>query len=161
MLIIVVAFGVAAIVRGQDISRVGLNGDISFYPRGGSAEASQEVRERQQRLDEEISERERAAREAGGASAAPHTADLNGVWAGTNGLRYGIEQYGADAFMVEMGGSETTAYAYGTVTGDQFRFQFQSVDGTVGTGTLTMVDSRTLEGSCTDGASTVSLELTR
>jgi Protein of unknown function (DUF2510) len=135
VLIAVTVAGIA-MSRGQEIKSVGLSGSIEFYEHGDSRhEANGEYERRQERLDERLSELEKAP-PAGGTSSGPESADISGVWRGDPGISYLIQQAGATVYFSEQGAYGQTAIGYGTIVGARFTFQFEALNGSSGTGEL-------------------------
>lgn len=161
MLLIAVAFAGIALWGGQQIKTVGLNGDITFYERGGPTdETNGEYEQRQQELDERLSELEKKPPTTGTSTGS--SVDISGVWTGDPGVTYLIEQDGAEAAFTEQSAYGPTAVGYGSIVGAQFTFRFEAVNGSSGTGELTLGSDGSLAGTFTDdeGAS-ADLRLTR
>jgi hypothetical protein len=136
-------------VGGQQIKTVGLNGDITFYERGRPTDGTNGQYERRQKeLDERLSELEEAP-PAGGTSSGSESADISGVWTGDAGVSYLIEQSDAAVFFTEQSVYAPTAIGYGTIVGARFTFQFEVVNGSSGTGELTLRSDGSLAGSFT------------
>jgi hypothetical protein len=147
-LIAVIVVGIA-VSHGQQIKSVGLSGNITFYERGGSTdEAKGEYERRQEQLDERLSELEKAP-PAGGTSSGSESADISGVWRGNPGISYLIQQSGAVVSFTEQSAYGQTASGYGTIVGARFTFQFVAVNGSSGTGELTLQADGSLAGGFT------------
>lgn len=141
------AFGLAvsgvviAVNRGQDVCEVSATG-IKFCDTDDDRSA---VEQSQPQLEQQASELVDDARDDA-AAAQPPRVDLSGTWTGDNGFTYVIEQYGDQAVMTEVGfDGMTTAVASGNVDESRFDFDFQSIDGSLGTGLLDL-DGNTLRG---------------
>jgi hypothetical protein len=108
----------------------------------------EEYERRQEQLDERLSELEKAppTSETPGGS---ESADISGVWTGDPGVSYLIEQSGSAVFFTEQGAYGPSAIGYGTIVGARFTFQFEAVNGTSGTGELTLRSDGSLAGSFT------------
>ena len=74
-------------------------------------------------------------------------ATLAGSWVGDDGQSgYTISQYGAEVVIVEQSAYGVTAVCSGTVDGKQIELTFEAIDGSTGTGRLTLTDDHTLSG---------------
>lgn len=138
-----------ALARGQEIKRVSPTGDIEFYSSGGGTEfSSEEIEQRQESMDQRLSELEQRARESGGSQPPSDAVDLSGTWEGANGLRYQIEQFGSEAVIQEISIYGVTATGYGEVdeTGAA-AFSYQAIDGSSGVADLELVSEDRLEGT--------------
>jgi hypothetical protein len=163
VLVIATAFAAIALVRGQDVARVGLDGQIEFYSRGTSQVDENAVRRQQSEIEDRVSSLEQSARsESDNTGAQAGTANIAGAWAG-GGASYTIEQYGTSAVIVEQSTYGVTAYGIGSVSGTQFSFEFEAFDGTTGTGELNLINNQRLVGQFTNYAvnKTVDAILTR
>jgi hypothetical protein len=77
------------------------------------------------------------------------SADISGVWTGDPSVSYLIEQSGAAVFFTEQSAYGPTAIGYRTIVGARFTFQFEAVNGSSGTGELTLRSDGSLAGSFT------------
>jgi hypothetical protein len=149
VLLLALTFAVVALWGGQQIKSVGLNGDITFYERGGSNDGPNgDYTERQQKLDDRLSEVENSPP----TSEPPpedESANIGGVWTGDPGVNYLIEQAGATVYFTEQGAYGPTAIGYGTIVGARFTFQFEAVNGSSGSGELILGSDGSLTGSFT------------
>jgi Protein of unknown function (DUF2510) len=142
--------GVSAVVyamsRGQDIKRVTPSGEIEFYSTGEQLSQG-EIENRQGGLEQRVSELEQEAKSRANSGAAPQEgADLRGSWIGENGLRYSFQQFGSEVVIQEISPYGVTAAGQGVVQGSSLNFNYQAIDGSFGSGTFNLEDSRTLRG---------------
>jgi uncharacterized protein DUF2510 len=152
---------VYAVARGQDVKRVSPTGEIEFYSSGGGTEfSSEEIRQRQDGMDERLSQLEQRARDSAGSAPAATGPNLTGTWFGDNGLRYDIEQYGTAAVIQEVTVYGVTAAGYGQVDQTGVTFSYQAVDGSTGIADLTLVADDRLEGSFDNDTSGTSVPAT-
>jgi hypothetical protein len=144
---------VIAVRRGQDVCAVGASG-IEFCERDDNTR--QEVEQAQPAFEEQARELESQAAEAETGATAPGTVDVSGTWIGDNGFTYAIEQFDDQAVIIETAfDGMITAVGSGIVGGPRFNFDFQAVDGSFGTGSLTL-DGDTLSGTFDNGVTGLS-----
>lgn len=137
-----------SVIRAQDVKRVSPTGDIEFYSSGGGvAFSTEEIKQRQQNMDDRLNELERMARESAQSSPPEIVPGLAGTWFGANGLRYEIRQFGSEAVIEEITVYGVTATGYGKVDVTGVTFSFQAIDGSTGTADLALVTNRQLEGT--------------
>lgn len=129
---------------GRDVCKVDFAGSIEFCEEEVTPEqiiAAQT--ETEKRLDTLESEAVASAQDA----QEPATVNLSGQWQANNGLTYVITQYGSEAVIAEYTAYGITATGYGTVDSRGFvDFQYQAVDGSVGTAYLELMEENHLVG---------------
>jgi uncharacterized protein DUF2510 len=167
ILIVLIGGGVIAyaMARDQDVEGVKLSDsgiEVAFASSGSVS--STEIEAKQADLEQQVRAlRDNARSEASSRPPPPATTDLSGNWLSPTGLRYQIQQFGANAVITEMSPWGISAAGQGTVNGDEATFAYQAADGTTGQAVLRLTDDSTLEGTFTNHTvgTTVPVRLTR
>jgi hypothetical protein len=157
---------VYALSRGQEIKRISPTGDVEFYSSGGGTEfSSEEIQQRQEGMEQRLSELEQQARETGGSrEPAPDVLDLSGIWFGANGaVSYQIDQFGTEAVIQEISAFGVTATGSGEVDDTGATFDYVAIDGSTGVADLELTSDGRLVGEFFNNAfgTSVPAELTR
>ncbi len=139
------------LASGQDLRSLDMFGAKFEFSSATAAEKldSDTIEESQPDVENQVRELEARAQEGSDASPAP-SVDLTGTWTDSDGSEYLIQQFGSEAVFQENSPYGVTAYGIGSVSSGAFSFDYEVIDGSFGTAQLTIVDSRTLEGTFTN-----------